>query len=258
MDYFEVIAKNWKSESIDGFTSTMPRLTPSHQPHHEDTKLSRDSLWTVVTESNFDRDRDENEAWQTQLNCSLPLERDSISRFVPISISGITGGYASYVNGIYLPTNELSHDWPIYKRVNQRGLPLEFQEMFLCFELQLIPSAGATPSQSKSAWVVKNSNGVIYARCRLPNGEHQISPERIQFTDQGILRKDLCWEMKSSVNVFGFRKRFGGVMQPASQWRLQPELKEEMFEISKPIPRDSLSPSHPLEDLHPRVNFSSL
>lgn len=247
----------------------LPSSIPSKQHYLEDLKpqSKKQQEHLPQNDSLINRHSDDPEAQQTHTsdnqNGSIPAVTTRLQAAVPISISGIVGVYGSYVNGIYLPTDEFQNDWPIYRRVaDSQASPLEFQEMFLCFEIPPIPFAGVAMEESKqmkSAWVIKNTKGIIYARCRLPNVENQkkIPPERIQFHGQGmLLRQDLCWEMRSSVDVFGFRKRFGGVMRPASffQLRSQPELKEEMFEISKPLPRDSRSPSHPLEDLlHPQV-----
>jgi hypothetical protein len=241
--------------------------TSDHPPSH--SRLSAmEALLSSPTDVSSDDEASSqlhSQTQRTELTTAPALPNQRFQHAVPVSISGITGSYASFMNGIYLPTSLVQNGWPIYRRVGDSTTssdststgPVELRDLSLCFHVPPSASASSTlppeqrvkagkvaiPSNERLAWIIRNSEGVVYARCRLTNDANQsnIPPERIQFHDHGI-RKDICWEMRSSVEVFGFRKRSGGVMRPASFFQLKslPQLAEEIFEMTRSLPISEL------------------
>jgi hypothetical protein len=219
-----------------------------HHLSHQPTTTGRFSpvdLWSDDEGSGQSRSHPQHTLY-TQLTEAPSLSNQRLQQAVPVAITGITGSYASSVNGIYLPTSLSQNEWPIYRRVNDNSshsVPSELRELSLCLEVAIptpapvpTPISATLPLEHRgreekrssrppepSAWIIRNSHGVIYARCRLPPNQTKTSipPEQIQFHDQhGVgtseRRDDIYWEMRSSIEVFGFRKRQGGVMRPAS------------------------------------------
>ena len=170
-------------------------------------------------------------------------------------MSGVTGGYASLVNGIYFPTSQFEDNWPVYKKVPQNHSENHhFHEMYLCFQShhkkKRRSSSTSTfshhsTSRMSPAWIIKNNVGVIYARIilhlenKMDFETNKFAIEKIQFNESGN-RKDIEWEMRSSVGMLGFRKRSGGVIRSASmiELKLLPELKDGILDLCRHISQD--------------------
>lgn len=266
IESFEVVVKDWDSESNSHKSSKQhPRDlfgALEHSVFHQTDSDIRQSVRLSGVMSPLDISEIDNDISLSPQKSGQNTLDDTIGRCqrlqqaVPVSLSGITGGYGSYVNGIYLPTAEFQNDWPIYRRSDDHNvIHSEFKDMYLCFYIPI----GSTELKEKSerkkkAWIIKNGLGIIFARCRLPDVSESsnIPPERIQFNDHGI-RKDICWEMKSSVDVLGFRKRPGGIMRPASFFQLKslPDLKEDILEITRPVSSGIVWPPGDMEEIYP-------
>lgn len=173
---------------------------------------------------------------------------------VPISLSGMAGGYGSLVNGIYLPTHQFEDNWPVYKKALTQNNVDDNQnhEMFLCFQANYKKKRRNSSSSFTHSthlilpsWIIKNNTGKVYARIVLPIENksdlesNKFAIEKIQFTEKGK-RKDIQWEMRSSVGVLGFRKRPAGVVRPVSmiQLKLLPELKDGSLDLCRQVPHD--------------------
>lgn len=181
---------------------------------------------------------------------------------VPLSLSGMAGGYGQLINGIYIPTSQFEDNWPVYKKVPQNENNQHNNDMFLCFQAfykRKHKNSSTNISNSNvnnldninsmttsSAWIIKNHLGKVYARIvlnvdnKIDLDSNKFAIEKLQFTEKGK-RKDIQWEMRSSVGVLGFRKRPGGVIRPASmiQLKLLPEQKTESLELCHQISPDN-------------------
>jgi len=127
---------------------------------------------------------------------------------LPVKLSGISGTYATVVNGVYIPTRSKRSGQPVYRKVQTKDLETKnvIVDMLICFHCPY----GQTDS---SAWVVQSAVGKEFARLILPDGTLSCSLDQSQVDWNGKRLPGLYWEMRSSLDMLGFRVRPGGLIR---------------------------------------------
>lgn len=125
-----------------------------------------------------------------------------------MKLSGISGTYATVVNGVYIPTRSKRSGQPVYRKVQTKDLETKnvIVDMLICFHCPY----GQTDS---SAWVVQSAVGKEFARLILPDGTLSCSLDQSQVDWNGKRLPGLYWEMRSSLDMLGFRVRPGGLIR---------------------------------------------